>query len=552
MAILDNGDKNFSQITNEIKTGQVKIPQFQRRFVWDVKASAKLIDSIIKGYPIGTFIYWRTDEELRSVRNLGNINLPIHNEGEYVNYVLDGQQRITSFFAATEGLAIERDSGKIEDYSNIYIILDNNNGDIVTTDVSNYSSDMYIRLKDLINGDFTYLASFSPEKQEIIKNIKKIFEGYNFRGVNLKNATIDVATEVFTRLNVGGKELTLFEIMVAKTYDDSRNFDLLEKFLELKQELQLVNYETISSSTVLQVVSMLLVKNVTRKEILKLDKNEFINMWDTATDCIKMSIDFLRNFGIPVSRLLPYNALIVPFSYFFFKHPESPSADTKNLLEDFFWRSSLGYRYSSGLEGKLVQDVEKIDKIIKRELPKYEWSIDISENNLKQSGTFSAGRSFIKAILCLYAMQKPKSFHNNLDVRIDNAWLKISTSKNYHHFFPKAWMRNKYPQMDNSLYNHILNITIVDDELNKKKIRAKSPAEYINSFSKHNSNINETLETHLIGNPIEFGIPNNDYETFFNNRAKLVSKKLDKRIISQTTGNEIQIDSDDIIEDENA
>ena len=83
----------------KLKKGQIKIPQFQRNFVWSVSDSAKLMDSIIKGYPIGTFIFWRTKEQLRSVRNLGNITLPNSEDGEYVDYVLDGQQRLTSLFA---------------------------------------------------------------------------------------------------------------------------------------------------------------------------------------------------------------------------------------------------------------------------------------------------------------------------------------------------------------------------------------------------------------------------------------------------------------------
>ena len=551
MTTLDTGDKNFAQIVSEIRTGQVKIPQFQRRFVWDVKASAKLLDSIIKGYPIGTFIYWRTDEELRSIRNLGNLNLPQQTKGEFVNYVLDGQQRLTSFFAAVEGLQIEREVGKMENYSNIFLNLDaDDEDDIVITDVSGKPEQSFIRLVDLMKGDFTYLASFPKDKQEKLNHFKKILEGYNFRGVNLKNADIDVATEVFTRLNVGGKELTLFEIMVAKTYDATRSFDLAEKYDGLKQELQSVNYETIPSSVVLQVVSMLLVKNVTRKEILKLQKKDFIDKWDKATDCIKSAVDFLRNFGVPVSRLLPYYALLVPFSYFFYKHPESPSGDTIKLLQDFFWRCSLGYRYSSGTEGKLAKDVDKIDKILKGETPKYEWSIDITENNIKLTGNFSAGKSSIKGILCLYAMHKPKSFNNNLDVRIDNAWLKISTSKNYHHFFPKAWMRNNFPQMDVSHYNHILNITIVDDELNKKKIRAKAPSDYIETFAKKNSHLAESLATHLIGDIEEFGITTNDYETFFNKRAELVGKELSERIIQQQTGNEVQVEGEEEVEEE--
>jgi len=121
MASLENADKKLSTLMNEIETGQIKIPQFQRKFVWSVKEAAKLIDSIIKGYPIGTFIYWRTNDRLRSIRNVGSLKLPEPPAGEFVNYVLDGQQRITSIFAAIKGEKVKFDKDKFEDFGDIYI-----------------------------------------------------------------------------------------------------------------------------------------------------------------------------------------------------------------------------------------------------------------------------------------------------------------------------------------------------------------------------------------------------------------------------------------------
>ncbi len=537
MAVLENGDKKYSSLLEEVETGQIKIPQFQRQFVWDISSSAKLIDSILKGYPIGTFIFWRTNERLRAIRNIGNIKLIEPKDGEYVNYVLDGQQRITSVFAALKGQQIERDNGKFEDFSKIYIDLDANIDEkIVITDINDKKEHTYIKLTDLMYEKGRILYNKYPDEYgEKIDKYKEIIQSYLFRGINLKDAEIDVATEVFTRLNVGGKDLSLFEIMVAKTYDHEKAFDLYEKFQELKQELQPSKYDTISSATILQLVSILIKKECTRKVILKLSKEEFIDKWDDATECLKSAVDFFRSYGIPVSRLLPYNALLVPFSYFFYKHKTNPTGEIKKKLEDFFWRVSLGYRYSSAVESKLANDIEKIDKIINNELPKYEWSIDISPENLQNDGYFSTGRSFIKAILCLYAMQKPKSFDNHLDVNIDNSWLKIANSKNYHHFFPKSYMEKNQQHWEYWQYNNILNITIVDGYLNKNKIRAKAPSVYMKSFSEDNSALEETMKTHLIDDLNSFGVWSDDYERFFNERAKIVSKELYKKIIAQDT-----------------
>jgi len=65
---------------------RIKLPRFQREFVWDKEQSAKLIDSILKGFPIGTFIFWKTKEELRSYKEIGNHKLAETPKGDYRNY----------------------------------------------------------------------------------------------------------------------------------------------------------------------------------------------------------------------------------------------------------------------------------------------------------------------------------------------------------------------------------------------------------------------------------------------------------------------------------
>ena len=87
-----------------------------------------------------------------------------------------------------------------------------------------------------------------------------------------------MATEVFTRINVGGKPLTLFEIMVAKTYDSERNFDLSEKFQELIERLRPLNYETISDATVLQCISIFIKKDYTKKKSSNLAKLSLLTL----------------------------------------------------------------------------------------------------------------------------------------------------------------------------------------------------------------------------------------------------------------------------------
>ena len=151
MKLPEPQSSTFSGLISDIEKGQIKIPQFQREFVWDMQKSANLMDSIIKGYPIGTFIFWKTKERLRSVRDVGNISLPEPNNGDFVNFVLDGQQRLTSLFASLKGIVITRERGRIDDYSNMFIDLNAKEDEqIAITDIENKTKGSYIKITELL------------------------------------------------------------------------------------------------------------------------------------------------------------------------------------------------------------------------------------------------------------------------------------------------------------------------------------------------------------------------------------------------------------------
>jgi hypothetical protein len=173
-------------------------------------------------------------------------------------------------------------------------------------------------------------------------------------------------------------------------------------FDEVILNLQIRDYDTVSNPVILQLISLLLRRDCKKQTILKLQKSEFIETWERAVDGIERAVEYFSNaYRIPVSALLPYNTLLVPFGYYFCLHPEKPDAAHKPLLEDFFWRCSLGGRYSSAVESKLAQDIGRIDTILDGRSPDYDWPINISPEFLIQNGWFNAGRSFVKAILCL-------------------------------------------------------------------------------------------------------------------------------------------------------
>jgi hypothetical protein len=545
--------QQFSAIIQQIEQGTLKIPQFQRNFVWDRRKSAKLMDSLLKGYPVGTFIFWKTKEELRSIRNLGDVELPPTPAGDYIHYVLDGQQRLTTIFATVRGVTVERD-GRTDDFSKVFIDLDldldantDTDKDLVLTDVSEKAEQSFISVKDLHSAEFTTLAGFPPEYHERMKNYKRTLEGYSFSVILVPEAPIDVATEIFTRINVTGQPLSVFEIMVAKTYSAERNFDLSQKTSEVLQELSDARYGTIPDIVVLQTVSTIMARECSKKAILKLDKDKFIDTWPRAVEAIKAAVDYFRAvLKIPVSQLLPYKAILVPFAYFFYHHPHRPTGDMQKYLNELFWRVSLGGYYSAALESRLAVDVRRVDAILKNRPPKYDYPVDTRKEFILKNGWFSVGRSFIKAILCLLAARRPRSFIDNAEVYISNDWLKQANSRNYHHFFPKAYMRRQ--RGDDSVANHIGNITLVDDYLNKREIGDRKPSDYMRKFRRSNPNLGTTMRTHLIDLD-NSGIWDNDYDRFLDRRCAAIARELSKKVVSRDIDSRGQVPMFDDVEE---
>ncbi len=527
--------KKYSELIHEIQKGIIKIPKFQREFVWSIDKTAKLLDSILKGYPIGTFILWQTDERINGIKNVGNLEIPETPEGTKVQYVLDGQQRITSLFAAYLGAQIQKTGEKkVTDYSGIVVNLDKNPGEnddqIITVEPT---GEKYIPLFDVLNFSFRKAKErseeFSEDELDLIDAYSTAFKTYEFSTVVLRKEDIDSAIEVFTRINTGGQTLTLFEIMSAKTYDEEQKFDMQAKWEAFIKELEAIKYEGVSSTVILSLLSLALsrTKECKRKTILALDKQAIIDNWEDAISALKDSIDYFRaTYRIPVSQLLPYDSLLAPFAYFFFLNKEKPESDQRKYLEEYFWRMSLSYRYSSSTESRLAQDIKRIGLILKNQRPDYsDIKVDLDSPKALIETNFSAGNSYCKAVLCLLAYQEPKDFQDNGKIILDNSWLKIASSKNYHHFFPRKYLENKEVANSNSL----VNITFVSDRLNKRTIRARAPSSYIGDFSDENSAINKALNSHFI-DINGFGIESDDYDTFLKARARLIFNELKARI----------------------
>lgn len=86
------------RLTEWARTGRIRIPHFQRSYVWDASDAERLFDSILRGYPIGNLLMWRKPAPAADI-TVGELQISAPEQSDAL-WVVDGQQRLTTLIGA--------------------------------------------------------------------------------------------------------------------------------------------------------------------------------------------------------------------------------------------------------------------------------------------------------------------------------------------------------------------------------------------------------------------------------------------------------------------
>lgn len=101
--LFDNIPSKVADILSDVKNGRVGLPDLQRPFVWQDNKIRELLDSMMKGYPIGYIMLWASPDDYENTVHIGK-NEKIYKRPN--DLVIDGQQRLTALLAAMYGVTI--------------------------------------------------------------------------------------------------------------------------------------------------------------------------------------------------------------------------------------------------------------------------------------------------------------------------------------------------------------------------------------------------------------------------------------------------------------
>jgi hypothetical protein len=89
---------SLTHLIEDIKHGNIALPDIQRPFVWKAAKVRDLLDSMYRGYPVGTLMLWETGADVGTRQVGGGDSSKVAKL-----LIVDGQQRLTSLFAVITG-----------------------------------------------------------------------------------------------------------------------------------------------------------------------------------------------------------------------------------------------------------------------------------------------------------------------------------------------------------------------------------------------------------------------------------------------------------------
>ncbi len=512
---------SIREIMEQVDRGQIRIPAFQRGFVWEPDRVAFFMDSVFKQYPFGSLLLWRAKEKLKYERSLGPFKLPEPQADYPIDYVLDGQQRITSLYGTFQATQEVEQTGDWKDiYYDYSLPFDVQYTQFFALQPDEVDSKKHFSLRCLFDTTAYRRATLGLDEATAkkIDDMQTKFKETRIPVEIIRPTERPAVAVIFERINRQGVPLDTLQLLSAWTW--SEDFQLQSEFNDLATDLEEYGVRGVDSeeNLLLRCCAAVLTYNPTPEVLVTIPGEDVRNRFAEVRNGIKGAIDFLQmNLKIESVVNLPFQTLLVPLSVFFAAADgveiKVIEAQRKQLLR-WFWRAAFARRYSSGVLRNLKEDIENV-RVLKAgqtsKLGSFSCNV-VPEFFLGNNFTISAVNS--KTTLLLLGQQNPRSFVSGTPVNLA-ATLREFNKTEFHHLMPRAYLRG----LAKTKYSHncLANIAFMTRAENRH-LGGVAPSQYRERMA-HN------MDEILLSAVCPPSLFNDRYDAFVEERANLLVEK---------------------------
>ena len=416
----------LGKLVERVAAGKIRVPKFQRAFVWNQPDLSALLDSVRRGFPIGSILVWDTEKGIQSTPRIGPLEIKPSPEGS-VGYLLDGQQRVSTL-AGT--LRLTDDMGPIVDHIDWRVYYDLDEQSFIDHRKRAKDSDpRYFPVRSLLNtaGFFEacrrILDQVDDERRaqrwlDEADRLSSAFRDYQLPLIHIREANLESAVTVFARLNRTGRKMAADELVSALTYQD-REFHLASMLDEFKTELKKRGFGNLDRVFLLRSVLAALELDIYAKDwadlMVKPEVRERLpEGFKAATQGIRLALKILRGFGVTSDRLLPYGLQLVLLGEFHRICPQ-PATETVELLRRWFWVTSFTGWFGGVNTAQAKRALEEIRALAKGKSETFD-VVDLDMPAQPFPDRFDARSARVRAFLLYLASLRPRSLRGDADL----------------------------------------------------------------------------------------------------------------------------------------
>ncbi|MGC9086917.1 MAG: GmrSD restriction endonuclease domain-containing protein [Thermoprotei archaeon] len=522
---------SIRRLVEDALKGEIDIPEFQREFIWTKDQVKDLLDSLIKGYPIGSLLIWDLNDYTTGKHVF---------EQKKKEWIVDGQQRIVSLCLLTSRKPYWMEITEWNELINRYKIKVN----ILTLDVAlEYSAikkdPVWVYPQEIFNAEkeeeLEKIASELSNKidaklfTKIYNNIKRIWDLQDITIPVIKvNTSLENIATIFERINSAGTRIKQADVTLSyiAAYNKGWIRENFMKYLDALEDKGFYFDPTLIIRAITTVGENKAIIRDVSDNFLK-NKDGILNKaFSDFKRSLERLIPDLTNFGVLNSDLIYAKNTIIPLIYLY--HKFQNQFDFNKAFHFFLVTLAQG-RYSGSAESALQEDINKIqnasnfDEAIMK-LHGETNTILITKDSVKNAVHYQGEGRFLKLVLYLvvYRNQATDWF-----TKVRLGYFKSKINRDFtieeHHFFPRSLLRNVGIEKDKR--EALANIVFINPGTNKRL--KEQPYTYIKKYNIDNDELSKQLI------PLDEQLWKlENYDAFLEKRSEIIAAELKKFMAS--------------------
>jgi len=594
--VFDSGKMLLKGALEDIHSGRLKLPNFQRNWKWPDNNICSLAESIAEGHPIGAVMFLEVGGETKFEHRCveGSESTAADNPNP-LHLIMDGQQRLTSLYQMLMGDAPVRiQSDRKDNYRLYYIDMKkaisadipiseaiisvgvDKNGKIIKKTLPPYTESSYqyqnhvfplnmtFNIREWQNGFNAYWNEQPSDARwtaqgvltDFQQSVLSSFTNCMLPVITLRRGmTVEGICRVYEKLNSKGVPLDAFDLLIAQYA--GRGFNLREdwmggagigRYARIKEQTKGM-LEQMSAKQFLQSISMLdglaqgwNVLGTQRKDILSLSLNSYLEFRETATKGFIAAHRFMLREKIFSPRDLPPMHTVVALAAILgHLGRKAEEHDVISAISRWLWSVIYTNAYAVGSDMAMATDVPDVVRWLTEggKEPRSLADAFVIDTKVVKATKRSAG--YIQSALGTRMIRS-----GALDFGTgDSVHGHIYAEDRYdlHHIFPVKWCKAAGIPIER--WDSIVNKTPMSAKTNQR-MGGTAPSEYIAALEASanisSDRMDEILRSHGV-NPVH--LRNNDFEAFFAERSSFLFEQVELDI-----GKPVTKASEHVVEDD--